>query len=140
MAELYSFRGRPDQAGDAVHAARWAALRRGALGVLALAFPPFTQAHATDGYFSEGYSIINQGMGGASIAYPRDTLAIATNPAGLFSVGNRVDLGIEYFDPDRGASIVGNAFGPNQDFSANGLSNFLALMASVVGIGYCGRQ
>jgi hypothetical protein len=42
---------------------------------------PLTAAHATDGYFSEGYSIINQGMGGASIAYPRDTLAIATNPA-----------------------------------------------------------
>jgi long-chain fatty acid transport protein len=107
-----------------LRAARWTALRRGALGVLPLAFPPFTQAHATDGYFSEGFSIINQGMGGASIAYPRDTLAIATNPAGLLLIGNRVDLGIEYFSPNRGASITGNAFGSDQSFSANGLSNF----------------
>ena len=62
--------------------------------------------------------------GGAGIAYPRDTLAIATNPAGLIDVGNRVDLGIEYFSPDRGASITGNAFGPDQSFSGNGLTNF----------------
>jgi hypothetical protein len=124
MVELYTFPGYPDKNDDALRNAGWAALRRGALGVLALAFSPFSQAHATDGYFSEGYSIINQGMGRASIAYPRDTLAIATNPAGLFSVGNRVDLGIEYFYPDRGASITGNAFGPDQNFSANRLSNF----------------
>jgi long-chain fatty acid transport protein len=85
---------------------------------------PLAAAHATDGYFSEGYSTINQGMGGASIAYPRDTLTIATNPAGLISVGNRADIGIEFFVPDRGASIAGNAFGPDQGYSANGQTNY----------------
>jgi long-chain fatty acid transport protein len=97
-------------------------VRCGAAVLAALA--PLAAARATDGYFSEGYSTINQGMGGASIAYPRDTLAIATNPAGLITVGNRFDIGIEYFNPNRGASITGNAFGPDESFSANGQSNY----------------
>jgi long-chain fatty acid transport protein len=92
-----------------------------ALGTVLLAAGP---AHATNGYFSEGYSTINEGMAGASIAYPRDTLAIASNPAGLISVGDRLDIGVEWFSPDRSASITGNAFGPNQTFDGDGLENF----------------
>ncbi|HLY58738.1 MAG TPA: outer membrane protein transport protein, partial [Stellaceae bacterium] len=81
-------------------------------------------ARATNGYFSNGYSIINDGLAGASIAYPRDTLSIASNPAGLLDVGDRFDIGVEWFRPDRGASITGNAFGPDQSFDGNGLQNF----------------
>ena len=123
MAELY-FCSR-QRAEDAPNARN--SVRLGVAGTLALAMVVsfVNPAHATDGYFSEGVSTINQGIGGASIAYPRDTLAIATNPAWLFAVGNRVDLGIEYFSPDRGASITGNAFEPDQSFSANGSTNFL---------------
>ncbi len=110
--------------GDALNAcsSTRTALRGGLLAVT-MVVSSFNRASATDGYFSEGYSIINQGTGDVSIAYPRDTLAIAGNPAGLFAVGNRVGLGIEYFSPDRGASVTGNVFGPNQDYSANGLTN-----------------
>jgi long-chain fatty acid transport protein len=42
---------------------------------------------ATDGYFSTGYGIIQQGQGGAGIALPQDSLAAATNPAGILFVG-----------------------------------------------------
>ena len=95
-----------------------------AAGAAFLALAAAGSAHATNGYFSNGYSIINDGLAGAGIAYPRDTLSIATNPAGLVDIGDRFDVGIEWFSPDRGASITGNAFGPDQSFSGNGLGNF----------------
>jgi long-chain fatty acid transport protein len=44
---------------------------------------------ATDGYFLTGYGTKQQGQGGAGVAYPADSLAGATNPAGLILVGNR---------------------------------------------------
>ena len=59
-------------------------------------------AFATNGYFSHGYGMSAKGMGGAGIAYPQDTLAAATNPAGMVHVGNRMDIGLEIFAPDRG--------------------------------------
>jgi long-chain fatty acid transport protein len=74
-----------------------------AMAVIAVLLP-LNRSSATNGYYSNGYSIINDGMAGASIAYPQDTLALASNPAGLIDVGNRADLGIEYFRPDRGAT------------------------------------
>lgn len=62
-------------------------------------------AYATNGYFSHGYGMSAKGMGGAGIAYPQDTLAAATNPAGMVHVGNRWDLGVDIFVPDRGFSL-----------------------------------
>jgi long-chain fatty acid transport protein len=59
-------------------------------------------AYATNGYFSHGYGQSAKGMGGAGIAYPQDTLAAATNPAGMVHLGNRMDIGLEIFAPDRG--------------------------------------
>jgi long-chain fatty acid transport protein len=46
---------------------------------LLLAIPAF----ATDGYFSIGYGVKQVGQGGAGIAFPQDSLAAATNPAGM---------------------------------------------------------
>lgn len=80
--------------------------------------------HATDGYFAHGYGVQSEGMGGAAIAYPKDSLALATNPAAAIDLGDRLDVGIELFRPDRGASITGNAFGVNQSYDGNGLENF----------------
>lgn len=62
-------------------------------------------AHATNGYFAHGYGMSAKGMGGAGIAYPQDTLAAATNPAGMVHVGNRFDIGLEIFAPDRGFNL-----------------------------------
>jgi long-chain fatty acid transport protein len=66
-------------------------------------------AYATNGYFSHGYGMSAKGMGGAGIAYPQDTLAAATNPAGMVHVGNRMDIGLDIFVPDRGFTYAGGS-------------------------------
>ncbi len=90
--------------------------------VVMLAVSP---ALATNGYFLEGYGVQSEGEGGVAIASPQDSLAIATNPASATDLGNRADLGGELFLPSRGARITGNALGPNQSYSGNGIKNFL---------------
>jgi long-chain fatty acid transport protein len=57
---------------------------------------------ATNGYFSHGYGTQNKGLGGSGVAMPQNSLAAATNPAGSVWVGDRVDLGMAIFSPDRG--------------------------------------
>jgi long-chain fatty acid transport protein len=57
-----------------------------------------------------------KGMGGAGIAYPQDTLAAATNPAGMVHLGNRMDIGLEIFAPDRGFNSGDAAY----SFDGNG--------------------
>ena len=73
---------------------------------------------ATDGYFDYGYGIQAKGIGCAGVAFPQDSLAPATNPAGVAFLTNRVDAGLTYFQPDRSASL-----GPGQ-FDANGIQHF----------------
>ena len=100
--------------------------RRFAWGIgLAVVAGAATPAWATFGYFSHGYGVQSEGLAGAAIAYPKDSLAIATNPASLFALGNRIDVGADLFLPDRGASIVGNGAGPNQSFNGSGVNSFL---------------
>ena len=81
-------------------------------------------AFATDGYFSHGYGIKSQGIGGVGIALPQDGLAAATNPAGTAFVPDRADVGLTWFSPKRSAQIVGNAFGADATYDGNGKSNF----------------
>jgi uncharacterized membrane protein YedE/YeeE len=73
---------------------------------------------ATDGYFLTGYGTKQQGQGGAGVAKPGDSLAGATNPAGLFLVG----FGTAY----AGGCTSGHAI--------SGLANFeLPSLVAVVG-------
>ncbi|MGM0914344.1 MAG: OmpP1/FadL family transporter [Pseudomonadota bacterium] len=65
------------------------------------------QALATNGYFSHGYGTINQGMAGAGTALSQDSIAAATNPAGMAFIGNRADIGAELFSPRREYSVEG---------------------------------
>lgn len=81
-------------------------------------------AQATDGYFSHGYGIKSKGMGGVGIALPQDALAAATNPAGMVKVGDRIDLGIDWFRPTRDTQIVGNGAGLNGSYDGNAKQNF----------------
>ena len=83
-----------------------------------------TAALATNGYFSHGYGVRSQSVAGVGIALPHDGLAAATNPAGTALVGDRLDVGLSLFRPDRGASIHGNQAGANGDYSGNGKANF----------------
>jgi long-chain fatty acid transport protein len=83
-------------------------------------------AHATDGYFSHGYGIKSQGMGGVGIALPQDALAAATNPAGMGLVGDRADVGLTWFRPQREAEISGTPGGfSDGKFEGNNRENFL---------------
>ncbi len=80
-------------------------------------------AHATNGYFPIGYGVKNEGMGGVGIALPQDSIAAAVNPAGMVMVGDRADVSLTWFRPNRSATTTGSGF-PNGTFDGNGRSNF----------------
>lgn len=65
-------------------------------------------AHATDGYFQNGYSTRSSGAGGVGIALPQDAVAGAYNPAATAWLHRRLDIGLSAFVPDRSATIHGN--------------------------------
>jgi long-chain fatty acid transport protein len=67
-----------------------------------------SEAGATNGYFSHGYGVPSKGMAGVATAYPRDALAAASNPAGMFFVGSRYDFNISIFSPNRQYTVTGN--------------------------------
>ncbi len=85
-------------------------------------------AQATDGYFSQGFGMKTNGMGGAGIALPQDSMAAATNPAGMAKVGNEADAGLLWFKPIRGAEVTGNLapipYDMNGTYDGNHRSNF----------------
>lgn len=72
---------------------------------------------ATNGYFTHGYSIKEKGLVGAGAALPQDSLAAATNPAGMVMVGNRIDFGASLFSPIREYSASG---GPSNQCAPTG--------------------
>ena len=97
--------------------------RLGALALAAALLP--TTVFATNGYFTNGSSIQSNGLGGAGIAFPVDALAGYINPAGIAFVGDRVDVGLTVFNPDRSATITGNQYGADGSYSGNGVKYFL---------------
>lgn len=84
-------------------------------------------AWATDGYFSHGYGMTAKGMGGAATAMAKDTFGGANNPASMVWVGNRVDVGADWFRPQRSASRYGSTgLGTGLDASTgSGSTDFL---------------
>lgn len=92
------------------------------IATLLLAGPAF----ATDGYFTHGYGVKSQGMGGVGIALPQDALAAATNPAGMGLIGDRVDSGVTWFRPQRESKISNSPVpGANGNYEGNDTENFL---------------
>jgi long-chain fatty acid transport protein len=77
----------------------------GVLAVAGLAMPGITSA--TNGYFSHGYGMTAKGMGGASTAMAKDAMGGANNPASMAFVGDRMDIGIDWFSPERSAKREG---------------------------------
>ena len=73
---------------------------------------PLTAA-ATDGYFAHGYGMRAKGMGGASYGLALDSFGGANNPASMVFVGTRLDVGIDWFSPQRSAERSGAAPGLN---------------------------
>lgn len=76
-------------------------------------------ANATNGYFSHGYGMKAKGMGGAATAMAIDAMGGANNPASMVWVGDRLDVGIDWFSPKRGASRSGSA----ADFAEESTNN-----------------
>jgi len=89
-------------------------------------------AQATDGYFSHGYGMKDKGRGGASTAMTTDSFGGAVNPATMVFAGERIDVGVDWFRPDRamrreGSTGVGAGLGGPIDANVEGneTSNFL---------------
>jgi len=82
-------------------------------------------AHATDGYFLNGFGAKAKGAAGVAIALPQDALSINANPAAALEVGHRIDGGFEIFVPDRSATISGNGAGLDGSYSGNGKKSFV---------------
>jgi long-chain fatty acid transport protein len=83
-------------------------------------------ALATNGYFSHGYGMKAKGMAGVGIALPQDGLAAATNPAGMAFVGDRLDVGVDWFRPIRSSEIAGSVMPAlNTDYNGSDQKNFL---------------
>jgi long-chain fatty acid transport protein len=57
--------------------------------------------------FMIGYGAKSVAMGGAAIANPQDALAGAVNPAAVGVLGNRFDIGTEFFRPEAQATLAG---------------------------------
>jgi long-chain fatty acid transport protein len=69
-------------------------------------------AQATNGYFSHGFGTKSKALAGVAVALPLDSMVAATNPAGMIQVGNRWDLGLAFFNPNRGYTANDDAAGP----------------------------
>lgn len=73
-------------------------------------------ASATTGYFTLGYGAKSMGMAGAVVSSPQDTLAAATNPAGMALIGERLDFGLRFFSPyKRNGKLYTSALGASYD-------------------------
>jgi long-chain fatty acid transport protein len=78
-------------------------------GMAAVACLTGFPAIATNGYFLPGFGFRSQGMGGVGIAFGRDSLSVAANPANIVNTGMRGDLGFGVFNPERHAAVGSDA-------------------------------
>ena len=83
----------------------------GTAAVVAAGLLAANDANATNGYFSHGYSVKNKALAGAGVALPLDAMGAATNPGLITEVGNRLDVGLSVFNPNRDYTITGNPSG-----------------------------
>jgi len=87
-----------------------------------LALAAAGNANATNGYFTHGVGTKSKAMAGAGTADPGEVIGLATNPAALIGVPERLEVGLAVFSPRRKYSTSeslangqGSAFtiGPN---------------------------
>ncbi len=70
-----------------------------------------TAAMATNGNFMMGNGTKANGRAGVGIGMADTAISGADNPAAMVRVGNRFDMGIQIFSPDRSAELVDTAGG-----------------------------
>ena len=66
-------------------------------------------AQATDGYFSNGYGMKSNGMGGAAIAVAMEPFGGAINPGAMSFLDNQWQLGVAWFSPTAARRAPGRA-------------------------------
>jgi len=73
---------------------------------------------ATNGYFPHGIGTSNKAMAGAGMALPEQAISIVNNPAVAAFLGDRMDVGISVFMPNRKyVTFFGGNNGHNNAFS-----------------------
>lgn len=90
--------------------------------ILSLACGP---AHATLGIFEHGNGIQSLGMGGIAYSYAGETTALGGNPAHALSLGNRYDVGVDFFTATAEWTVRGNALGPDDSWESDGRSYYM---------------
>lgn len=75
----------------------------------ALALGVAGPAHATNGYFSNGYGVASKGMAGAGTAIETGIMGLAQNPAMGTRLGNTAGFCLSMFAPDRSFTVGGAA-------------------------------
>lgn len=91
---------------------------------LALACMAPLAAQATDGYFSNGYGMKANGMGGAAVAVALEPFGGAINPGAMSFLDSQWQLGVAWFSPDRSASRSGSGPANIDGFVDSGSKNF----------------
>jgi len=84
-------------------------------------------ASATTGYFALGYGAKAMGVAGAVVSNPQDSATIAVNPAGITAIGERVDVGLEFFTPQRKAELDTSALGATFDVKEDSRRNLFLI-------------
>jgi long-chain fatty acid transport protein len=74
-------------------------------------------AFATNGYAPHGIGMTSKGMGGVTIGYQGDSVAVGGNPAGSAFMEDRMDVGLDLFRPIRSSTID---FGPGGSYNYDG--------------------
>lgn len=84
---------------------------------IAVAGMSHAPVYATNGMLMPGYGFRAIGMGGVGIAYGRDSLSVAANPANATKSGMRGDMGVAIFNAERHVAM-GEDAGQGQPFAA----------------------
>ncbi len=63
-------------------------------------------ANATNGYLTHGVGTKSKALAGSNVADPQEVAVVASNPAGIAFVGERLELGISLFSPMRDYSTT----------------------------------
>ena len=81
-------------------------------------------AHATDGYFANGYGLKSIAMGGAAVAVALEPFGGAVNPGAMSFLDNNWQLGLAWFSPQREASRTGSGMAGIDATVDSGNTNF----------------
>ena len=110
------------------------------LGVLAAAMMlAYGPALASNGLFMPGFGNRAMGMGGVGIAFGRDSLSQAANPANIVNTGMRGDMGVGIFNAERHA-CTGTGTGLITQTVIPGFGSFYPSWFSSLGFDGCAES